>query len=137
MFSRLKDMKTTTAGIEELRKNDMMSHLLDSLAKGKDIGHYGRLVFVMVGRFFLSTDEIIAELVKDKDCDEEKARLLIQQVEAKDYNPPKRERILDWMSQQEFVICEGAENPDSCNVYKNLEFPPDLYEKISSYYRSK
>ena len=124
-----------TMGIDELRKSDMMAHLLDSLASGKDIGHYGRLVFVMVGRFFLSDDELLAELTKDKDCDEEKARLLIQQVQAKGYNPPKRERILEWMSQQDFTICEDAENPDTCNVYKNLEFPPELYEKISSYYK--
>ena len=124
-----------TMGIDELRKSDMMAHLLDSLAAGKDIGHYGRLVFMMVGRFFLSDDELLAELMKDKDCDEEKARLLVQQVQAKGYNPPKRERILEWMSQQDFTICENSDNPDTCNVYKNLEFPPELYEKISSYYK--
>ena len=113
----------------------MMAHLLDSLAKGKDIGHYGRLVFVMVSRFFLSPEEIVGELTKDKDCDEEKARLLVEQVQAKGYNPPKRERIVEWMGQQEFPICENSEDRDSCNVYKNLEFPPELYEKISSYYK--
>ena len=112
----------------------MMAHLLDSLQEGKDIGHYGRLVFVMVSRFFLSTDEIVEQLTKDKDCDEEKATTLVKQVEAKGYNPPKRDRILEWMNQQNFTICENAENPDSCNVYKSLEFPPELYEKISSYY---
>ena len=125
----------TTTGIDELRKSDMMAHLMDALAAGQDIGHYGRLVFVMVGRFFLSNDELVTELTKDKDCDEEKAQLLIKQVEARDYNPPKRERILEWMSQQDFPICEDSENPDTCNVYKNLEFPPELYEKISSYYK--
>lgn len=121
--------------MDELRKSEMMAHLLDSLEMGQDIGHYGRLVFVMVARFFLSHEEMITQLTKDRDCDEEKARTLIQQVEAKGYNPPKRERILEWMSQQKFVICEDAENPDSCNVYKNLEFPPELYDKISSYYQ--
>lgn len=112
----------------------MMAHLLDSLDRGEDIGHYGRLVFVMVGRFFLDRDEIVSQLTKDKDCDEEKALALVHQVEAKGYNPPKRERILEWMSQQKFTICENSENPDTCNVYKNLTFPPELYEKISSYY---
>ena len=29
-----------------------MAHLLDSLNDGKDIGHYGRLVFAMVARHF-------------------------------------------------------------------------------------
>ena len=128
---------TKTKGIEELRQSEMMAHLLDSLEKGKDIGHYGRLVFVMVSRFFLSDDEIVAELTKDKDCDEEKARAMITQVQDKDYNPPKRDRILEWMNQQEFPICENSENPDTCNVYRSLEFPPELFEKISSYYKHK
>ena len=126
---------TKTDGLEELRKSDMMNHLLQSLEQGKDIGHYGRLVFVMVSRFFLSDDEIVGQLTKDKDCDKEKAMSMIRQVESKEYNPPKRERILEWMSQQEFPICENADNPDACNVYKSLEFPPELYEKISSYYK--
>jgi len=111
-----------------------MSHLLDALERGEDIGHYGRLVFVMVGRYFLSDDELIALLTKDSDCDEQKARGLIKQVEARGYNPPKRERILEWMSQQEFPICHAPEDQGSCNVYKNLDFPPEVYEKISSFY---
>ena len=35
--------------LNELRKNDMMNHLLDALEQGKDIGHYGRLVFTTSG----------------------------------------------------------------------------------------
>jgi DNA primase large subunit len=121
--------------LEDLRKNEMMAHLLDSLDKGQDIGHYGRLTFVMVARFFASDNEIVEQLTKDKDCDEQKARLLIKQVEAKSYNPPKRERILEWMNQQDFPICQDPENPGACNVYKSLEFPAETYEKISSYYQ--
>ena len=120
--------------LEDLRQNEMMAHLLDSLDKGQDIGHYGRLVFVMVGRFFASDDELVTQLMKDKDCDEQKARTLIRQVEAKGYNPPKCERILEWMGQQEFPICQDPDNPDACNVYKTLEFPEEMYQKISSYY---
>lgn len=123
--------------LEELRESPMMAHLLDSLERGEDIGHYGRLVTVMVGRHFLSDEDLVQQLTKDKDCDEQKARLLVEQVSAKGYNPPKRERILEWMEQQKFPICEDAENPDSCNVYKNLKFPPEIYEKISSYYQDK
>ena len=120
--------------LKDLRQNEMMAHLMDALDKGQDIGHYGRLVFVMVGRFFASDEELVKELTKDKDCDEQKARSLIRQVEAKGYNPPKRERVLEWMSQQEFPICQNPENPDACNVYKTLEFPEEMYQKISSYY---
>ncbi len=120
--------------LEDLKQSEMMAHLMDSLDKGQDIGHYGRLVFVMVGRFFASDDELVGQLTKDKDCDEQKARVLIKQVEAKGYNPPKRDRILQWMNQQEFPICQDPENPDACNVYKSLEFPAEMYQKISSYY---
>ncbi len=123
--------------LEELRQSPMMAHLMDSLDRGEDIGHYGRLVMIMVGRHFMSEDELVGQLMKDKDCDEEKARSLIAQVSARGYNPPKRERILDWMNQQNFPICEDPENPDNCNVYKNLRFPQEIYEKISSYYQDK
>ncbi|MDQ2711426.1 MAG: hypothetical protein M3Y24_04190 [Acidobacteriota bacterium] len=121
---------------EELRQSAMMSHLLEAMDRGEDIGHYGRLVFVMVGRFFLSNDELKQQLMKDKDCNEQKAELLIRQVEAKGYNPPKRDRVIEWMNQQDFAICENSENPDSCNIYKEIKFPPEVYEKISSYYES-
>jgi hypothetical protein len=56
--------------VEELRKNDMMAHLLDALDQKKDIGHYGRLVFAMVARHFLSEDELIGYLTKDSDFNE-------------------------------------------------------------------
>ena len=44
--------------VEELRRSPM-THLLDALDRGEDIGHYGRLVFVMVGRYF-TYDKIAA-----------------------------------------------------------------------------
>lgn len=123
--------------IEDLRNSPMMSHLLDSMDSGQDIGHYGRLVFVMVGRHFLSHDELVEHLTKDKDCDEPKAETLIKQVEARGYNPPKPERILDWMDKQDFAICDTSEGSEACNVYKSLNFPPEVYEKIASYYENR
>ena len=124
--------------IEDLRQNPMMSHLLDSLDRGEDIGHYGRLVFVMVARHFLSDEEVIEQLTKDPDCDEAKARGLLRQVEAKGYNPPKPDRVVEWMNQQDFPICASAdEDPDSCNVYKSLNFPKQVYDKIASYYENR
>ena len=53
--------------LEDLKKDVMMAHLLDALDHKKDIGHYGRLVFTMVARHFLTEDEVIAELAKDID----------------------------------------------------------------------
>ena len=120
--------------LQDLQPSPMMSHLLNALDRREDIGHYGRLVFVMVGRYFLSDEELVEQLTKDPDCDEQKARGLIKQVEARGYNPPKRERILEWMSQQDFPICHAPDDQASCNVYKNLDFPPEVYEKISSFY---
>jgi DNA primase large subunit len=122
--------------LEDLRKSEMMSHLMDALKAGQDIGHYGRLTFVMVARHFLSEDEVIQQLTQDPDCDEEKARGLLKQVEARGYTPPKPDRILDWMNQQDFPICQPEEGQESCNVYKSLKFPPDVYNKISSYYQN-
>ncbi|MFN6498102.1 MAG: hypothetical protein RMX65_013995 [Nostoc sp. DedQUE01] len=123
--------------IQELQKNDMMAHLLESLDAGKDIGHYGRLVFAMVARHFLSESELIDYLQKDKDFTEQEARSLYLQVQGKDYNPPRRERVLQWQSQQEFPICPNPDNPDSCNVYKDLQFPEEVYEHISNYHEHK
>lgn len=122
---------------KSLRKNGMMAHLMDALDAKKDIGHYGRLVFAMVARHFLEEDELIGYLRKDPDVTEEQARALYVQVQGKDYSPPRRERILQWQREQEFPICPDPENPDSCNVYKDLKFPPEVYEHISGYYEQK
>jgi DNA primase large subunit len=130
-------MNAQNDAIEQLRKDEMMAHLMDSLEAGKDIGHYGRLVFTMVARHFLDEEELVEWLQKDTDCDEEKARSLVQQVQGRDYNPPKRDRVLQWMAEQEFPICPNPEDPDACNVYKHLKFPDELYEHISEYHEQK
>ncbi len=124
-------------GLNELRKDSMMAHLLDSLDAGKDIGHYGRLVFAMVARHFLAHDEVLEYLMKDRDFQEEDARLMLRQVEGRDYNPPKRERILEWQAQQEFPILPHAEDPDCGNLYRNLKFPEEVYRHIGHYQEAK
>jgi hypothetical protein len=35
--------------VEDLRKSEMMAHLIDALDQGEDIGHYGKLVFAHSG----------------------------------------------------------------------------------------
>lgn len=119
--------------IDELRKDEMMTHLLDALEHGQDIGHYGRLVFIMGARHFLKDQELVEWLTKDKDCDEKKAKNLIAQVEERNYNPPKRERVMDWMQRQGFPICPNPDDPASCNLYRNLEFPDEVYEHVAEY----
>jgi DNA primase large subunit len=113
-----------------------MKHLLDSLEAGQDIGHYGRLVFAMVARHFMSEDELSEYLQKNPEFSEQQARALIRQVQRRDYNPPRRERILDWQKQQAFPICP-TEDPDACNLYKDLNFPDEIYEHIQSYQEKK
>ncbi len=127
----------SSPGLDELKKNGMMAHLIESLEAGKDIGHYGRLTFAMVARHFLPEDELKALMTKDKDVSEEKADLLIRQVQGKDYNPPKRERILAWQKEQEFPIIPNPDDPDSGNVYKDLNFPDHVYEHIQHYVEQK
>lgn len=123
--------------VEDLRANGMMAHLLDSLEAGKDIGHYGRLVFAMIARHFMTEDEVIEHLKKDKDFSEEQARLMFTQVQGKDYSPPRREKVLEFQKQQDFPICPNPEDPDACNVYKDLQFPDEVYEHIQQYVQQK
>lgn len=121
----------------DLRDSPMMAHLLDNLGKGNDIGHYGRLVFVMVANHFMDDDGMVELLAKQPDHDEEDARGLVAQVKARDYNPPKRDKILAWQSEQDFPIIPNPEDPDSGNVYRELRFPDDVYEKIGEYYEDR
>lgn len=122
---------------EELRKSDVMAHLMEALEAGQDVGHYGKLVFTMVAHHFLTEDELVEWLQKSPDTDEQAARSLYLQVQGKDYNPPKRDRILEWQQQQDFPICPNPEDPDACNLYRDLSFPDHVYEHISEYYEQK
>jgi hypothetical protein len=119
---------------ENLRDSPMMAHLLDALEAGTDIGHFGRLTFAMIARHFMDEDELVGLLAKQPEQDEESARALVLQVQARDYNPPKRERILEWQSQQDFPICPTPDDPRSCNVYRELQFPDEVYEQINEFY---
>lgn len=119
---------------ENLRDSPMMAHLLDALEAGTDIGHYGRLTFTMIARHFMEEGEIVALLEKQPEHNEDDMRALLRQVEGRDYNPPKRERILEWQGQQDFPICPTPDDPDSCNVYRELQFPDEVYESINQYH---
>ncbi|GAC1324806.1 MAG: hypothetical protein NVSMB22_14000 [Chloroflexota bacterium] len=118
---------------DTMRDSAMMAHLIDALEKGTDIGHYGRLVYVMIARHFQDDDEIVALLAKQPDHGEEDARGLVALVEGRDYNPPKRDKILAWQSEQSFPIIPNADDPNSGNVYRKLRFPDQVYENIGEY----
>ena len=119
--------------VEDLRQSPMMAHMLDALDNGEDIGHYGRLVFAMIGRHFVSNDELVKLLTKDHDADEQEIRAMVQQVEDRGYSPPRRQKILEFQEQQDFQICPNPDDPDACNVYSELRFPDEVYESIQEY----
>ena len=131
------DGSATENGEAELRKDTMMAHLLDSLKQGRDIGHYGRLVFAMTARYFMPQENLLAWLTRDPDFDETKAKVLIRQIEEHGYNPPRRERIREWQAEQEFPIFPNPQDPDCGNLYRNLKFPDTVYEHIEKYIRKR
>ena len=132
-----KEQKQSESQHEELRNSPMMAHLLEALEQGTDIGHYGRLTCAMVARHFLPDEEIIDLLGRQPDHNQVEARALLQQVKAHNYNPPKRERILEWQSQQDFPICPTPDEPGTCNVYQELRFPPNIYENINEFWEEQ
>jgi hypothetical protein len=128
---------TEQSGMELLRANAMMAHLIDALEAEQDIGHYGRLVFAMIARHFLEEEELVQFLCKNPNIHENQVRVLLRQVESRDYNPPRPERIREWQTQQDFPICPNSEDPDGCNVYRDLKFPDHIYENIQHYQEKK
>jgi DNA primase large subunit len=119
--------------VEDLKKSQMMNHMLEALESGEDIGHYGRLTFAMIARHFVDNDELVHLLTKDHDADEQEVRAMVQQVEEKRYNPPNRDKILEWQSKQDFQICPNPDDPDACNVYGELDIPQGVLEDIQEY----
>ena len=86
---------------------------------------------------FLPHDEVLAWMTKDADFGEEDARLMLVQVEGRDYSPPRRDRILQWQSEQEFPILPNVDDPDCGNLYRNLNFPDAIYQHIGHYREQK
>jgi hypothetical protein len=119
--------------VEALKQGPLMNHMVEALARGEDIGHYGRLTFNMIARHFVDNEELVGLLTQDRDADEGDIWAMVQQVEAKGYSPPRRDRILEWQSTQDFQICPNQDDPDACNVYSELEFPDEVYESIQEY----
>ena len=123
--------------VEDLRQSSMMSHMLNALERGEDIGHYGRLTFAMIARYFVDNDELVRLLAQDASIDENEAGALVQQVEEKGYNPPRRGKILEWQKKQHFQVCPNPDDPHACNVYNELAFPEEVFEDIQEYREEK
>jgi DNA primase large subunit len=123
--------------VEDLKQSQMMNHMLEALENGEDIGHYGRLTFAMVGVYFANDDELVQVMTKDEDADEREVRAMVQQVREKGYNPPNRDKILEWQQKQDFQICPNPDDPDACNVYSELDMPQEVLEDIQEYREEK
>jgi hypothetical protein len=131
------DSSSEQEALQAMRNEPMMDHLLNALDSRQDIGHYGRLVFAMIGHHFLSEETLLQWLSKDPGTNQNEAAALLRQVEGRNYNPPRRDRILAWQSQQEFPILPNPDDPDCGNVYRNLKFPQSVYEHIQEYQEEK
>jgi hypothetical protein len=119
--------------LTDLRQSSLMAHLLDALGDGKDIGHYGRLTVAIVGRYFLDRNELVDLLLQGRGIDDGEAKALVQQVAEHGYNPPARAQILEWQQHQDFPLCPTPDDPDACNVYRDLRFPEAVYADIEAY----
>ena len=127
---------TKQEGIDRLKNNVAMKHLIEACEDGKDIGHYGRLTLAMVARHFLEPDDLAALLAQDKDESREEAAGLVHQVNDADYSPPGPGKIRKWQQEQDFpILPEGHDNSDDANVYQDLDFPDKVYDGIKEYHR--
>jgi hypothetical protein len=118
--------------LDQLRESPTMERMLTALEHGEDIGHYGRLAFAMAAHFFLERQELLDILKQGSGAGEEDLMALVQEVEARDYNPPSRRQLLEWQEQQEFQLCPG-DDPDGCNLYQELDLPERVFEHIKEY----
>src|SRR4051812_4672353 len=64
----------------DMRDSPMMRHLLEAAEAETDIGEYGRLVLGIVGRHFLSHEELAGLLASQPDFDDAKAAALLAQI---------------------------------------------------------
>lgn len=120
-----------------LEDSPTMARLLAALKKKTDIGHNGQFVFVTVARHFMNESEIVELLKHQPDMDEAKALSFVQQLTERGYNPPRRERILQMQAEQKFAIIENPDDPDSGNLYRELQFPEEIYEDINEYHEEQ
>ncbi len=120
-------------GVHNLQRSPLMDHLLRALEEGTDIGDFGRLTFVIVGRHFLDENEMVELLASQPGIGEREARILVDRVNEQDYSPPTREQILEWQTYQDFQLCPEPDDPDLCDVYRQLEFPEYIRHRIECF----
>jgi hypothetical protein len=98
------------SGTDELRKDPTMAQLLDSLEAEQDIGYYGRLVFSMVARHFLSQIQIDAYLNPEAPAAAPRPIAVVPRRPAAAASP---ERILKWRRKQAVPVLPQRKLPYS------------------------
>ena len=139
MTKTIETAKTSAKSDEytALQQSPTMARLIRDLESGSDIGHYGQFVFITAARHFIDDDAITELIAKQPDMTEERANAMVLQISEKGYNPPKREKILDFQKEQDYPIIENPDDPDAGNLYRELHFPETVYEEINHYYEEK
>ncbi len=124
--------------LDRLRKNPMMRHLVEALEAGDDIGHYGRLTFAIVARYFMMPADLAKFIAKDEDESLKEAQGLVHQVIEADYSPPGPQKIRKWNEEQSFpILPPDHDTVDDANVYQDLDFPEIVYDKIKDYHQEQ
>jgi len=77
----------------------------------------------MIGRHAVSSDELVELLTKDHDADEQEMRALVQQVGEKGYSPPRREKFLEYQSQQDFRSAPSPTIPTHATLTRSWSSP--------------
>ena len=55
---------------------------------------------------------------------------LVQQVEEKGYSPPRREKILEYHSQQDFPICPDPDDTTPATHTRNCSSPTGVSTRV-------
>ncbi len=99
----------------------MMDYMPDAL--DEDVGHYGRLDFVMDARHFVDNEEIVGLLAKHHDANEQEIRVMAQQVEEKGYSPPRRDKVLELAGAARFSNQPEPRRPGRLQRLRHAELP--------------
>lgn len=122
---------------EDLRKSPMMAKLWDDLQNKVDIGHFGRLVFTIIARHYLSEDELIRLLANNLEVED--AQVLLLEVNERNYNPPRPSVIRKWQLRQAYRIIPPDQEHNLAwgNVYAELKLPQEIYDQVGGFYKEQ
>jgi hypothetical protein len=81
----------------------------------------------------MDRDELADLLMQGKGAEEREVKSLVLQAEERNYNPPSRQRLQEWQAQQDFPLMPDSDDPNSGNLYRELDMPSEVIESIEEY----